>query len=75
MIGISPDDIEIHNRFSEAYGLQFPLIADKNNAIRKMYLPGRITFLIDKEGVIRYIEEGMPEMKNFLDALKKLNSR
>jgi peroxiredoxin Q/BCP len=57
---VSPDSIETHKKFAAEYGITFPLISDENNAIRKLYASGRITYLIDKQGVIRYIQEGVP---------------
>ena len=30
---------------------------------------GRISFLIDKEGVIRYIEKGMPDNERILEKI------
>jgi peroxiredoxin Q/BCP len=74
VIGISPDSIETHNKFSEKYGLTFPLISDKKGAVKKLYGKGRITFLIDKTGVIRLIEEGIPENKDFLKKLREIRS-
>lgn len=75
VIGISPDSLETHRKFSEKYGFEFPLVADEKGAIRKLYLPGRITFLVDKGGIIRYIYEGMPRIDDFLGELKKLEGR
>lgn len=73
VVGISPDSPETHKKFSDAYKLQFPLISDESGQIRKLYAPGRITYLIDKDGIIRYIQEGVPRNKDFLRAIEKLN--
>jgi peroxiredoxin Q/BCP len=70
---VSPDSIETHKKFAEEYGITFPLIADENNAVRKLYDSGRITYLIDKNGVIRYIQEGVPKNRKFLKQIKKLD--
>jgi len=37
-----------------------------------LYGKGRITFLIDKKGIIRYIQEGVPKNRKFLKKIKKL---
>jgi len=37
-----------------------------------MYGKGRITFLIDKKGIIRYIQEGVPKNRKFIKQIKKL---
>ena len=60
---MSQDPPETHARFREAHGLPFPLAADVDKAIAKLYgvkrrwgVPiKRVTFLIDKQGVIREV--------------------
>jgi peroxiredoxin len=37
-----------------------------------MYGKGRITFLIDKNGIIRYIQEGVPNNRKFIKQIKEL---
>ena len=72
VLGVSPDTLKTHQRFTEKYDLHFPLIADEKGAIATMYAPGRITFIIDKAGVIRYIQKGVPNARVLLDELEKL---
>jgi peroxiredoxin Q/BCP len=61
VVGISSDDPETHAKFKKEHSLQFTLVSDQNNAIRKLYgvegrfIPSRITFVIDKGGKIRSI--------------------
>ena len=63
VVGVSSDTEESHQQFASKYKLPFILLSDKNGALRKMYgvpatlglLPGRVTYIIDKEGVVRYI--------------------
>jgi peroxiredoxin Q/BCP len=61
IIGVSSDDPETHARFKKEHSLQFTLVSDENNTIRKLYgvegrfIPSRITFVIDKRGKIRSI--------------------
>lgn len=69
---MSPDDLETHQKFSASLGLRFPLLVDTDQAIRKRYAPGRITYLIDRDGIIRFIQEGMPVHEDFLRELEKL---
>jgi peroxiredoxin len=49
------------------------LIEDSSGAIRKLYGSGRITYLIDREGVIRLVVKGMPDNRQLLDQLDKLS--
>ena len=70
VLGVSADDIETHKRFAESLGLAFPLVVDPGKKIQTLYGPGRIAFLIDKTGVVRHIEKGMPDNQR---ALKKID--
>ena len=61
--GVSGDNIVSHNNFSGRYKLSFPLLSDQDNKLRKAFkvpkalgiIPSRVTFLIDKNGIIRHI--------------------
>lgn len=63
VLGISSDSIESHKQFSLEYSLPFKLLSDENGTVRKLYgvpntlgiLPGRVTYVIDKKGIIRHI--------------------
>jgi peroxiredoxin Q/BCP len=61
MVGISPQSVESHERFSTEHGLNVPLLSDPDKGVAKAYGvvgPGgfirRSIFLIDGEGVVRY---------------------
>jgi len=89
VIGVSADTVESHKAFTEHHGLPFTLLSDVDNAVRKLYgatstlglIPGRVTFIIDKEGVVRHvfssqlqpekhIEEAREVLKKFDDEEK-----
>ena len=61
IVGVSRDSRERHAEFREAHGLKFPLISDPEGTIASLYnvksmvprLRPRVTFVIDKEGIIR----------------------
>ncbi|MGA2255941.1 MAG: peroxiredoxin [Thermoguttaceae bacterium] len=61
VIGVSGDSIESHRRFVEDRRLPFLLVSDRDRALRKAFgvprllgfLPGRTTYVIDKQGVVR----------------------
>jgi len=62
VIGISIDSQEKQSNFKSNRRLQYPLIADAEKEITKLYggtgilgKANRYTFIIDKNGVIRYI--------------------
>ena len=72
VLGVSFDDIDTHKKFTREYSITFPLISDTKKAIKDLYEPGRITYLIDKNGIIRYVQKGVPVNENFLRELEKL---
>ena len=63
VVGISDDSPETHMQFSLRYHLQFLLLSDEDNTVRNLFgvtptlgfIPGRTTFIIDKQGTVRYI--------------------
>jgi thioredoxin-dependent peroxiredoxin len=63
VIGISSDSPESHRSFAQKHNLPFTLVSDTNSSVRKAYgvpatlglLPGRVTYVIDKAGVVRHI--------------------
>jgi peroxiredoxin Q/BCP len=61
VIGISSDSVESHEKFAGRHELPFVLLADRDKTVRKQYgaatmgvLPGRVTFVIDRQGVVRH---------------------
>jgi peroxiredoxin Q/BCP len=72
VLGVSADDLETHGRFAESLNLTFPLLVDPDGKIQALYGPGRIAFLIDKEGVIRAIHKGMPDNQRILGKIDEL---
>jgi thioredoxin-dependent peroxiredoxin len=63
VIGISGDSQQSHDGFAREHSLPFILLTDSDGAVRKAYgvkkslglLPGRVSFVIDKQGIIRHI--------------------
>ncbi|MGE0686318.1 MAG: peroxiredoxin [Dehalococcoidia bacterium] len=61
IVGVSGDSSESHRSFREKHSLGFPLIADEDRRIADLYevksslpmLRPRVTYVIDKQGVIR----------------------
>lgn len=61
VLGISPQDVDSHERFSDKLGLAFPLLADTDKEVGRAYgLVGplgfykRSVFVVDGDGVVRY---------------------
>lgn len=62
VLGVSSDDSGSHKNFERKHKLNFTLVADPDRRIIETYgakgpfgTARRVTFLIDKDGVIRYI--------------------
>ena len=62
VIGVSGDDSSSHERFATKYNLPFVLLSDRGGQVRAKYgvpatlglLPGRVTFVIDRDGIVRH---------------------
>jgi peroxiredoxin Q/BCP len=63
IVGISADSVSSHRRFAAKEHLTFRLLSDKSGEVRERYgvdktlgiFPGRVTFVIDAEGLVRRI--------------------
>ncbi len=71
VLGVSADSMKTHMEFSEKYGLTFPLISDEKGELQKRYAPGRITYVIDEAGTVRFIRKGVPDTKELLEELER----
>ena len=86
VLGVSGQNVASHKSFATHYGLPFILLSDEDNKVRKLYgvpstmgiLPGRVTYIIDKQGVVRHIfnsqtqtQQHVEEAKNTLKELEK----
>lgn len=66
VLGVSPDDIASHNKFTDKFSLNFPLLADTDHKVAEKYgawreknMYGKVsmgiqrsTFLIDANGIV-----------------------
>jgi peroxiredoxin len=57
-------------KFKEQNGISFPLVSDTGESIKEKYGRGRVTYLIDKNGIIQFVQKGVPDNQVFLDMLK-----
>lgn len=64
IIGISAQSVESHFHFAEKHRLNFTLLSDPGNRVRKLFgvpgnffglIPGRVTYVINKEGKVVYL--------------------
>jgi len=83
VIGVSGQSVESHEAFAIHYKLPFTLLSDVANKVRKLYgvsstmgmIPGRVTYIIDKAGVVRHIfsSQFQPE-KHIEEAIRVLKT-
>jgi thioredoxin-dependent peroxiredoxin len=63
VVGISSASVESHRSFAMKHDLSFTLLSDEGGKVRRLYgasntfglFPGRVTYVIDKKGVIRHV--------------------
>ena len=78
VLGISVDDVQSHKKFQEAEKFGFSLLADTEFAVSKIYsgimerfnASNRVTFIIDKAGYIRVIDENVDVANHGADVVK-----
>jgi len=47
-------------------------LTDSKKDIKGNYASGRITYLIDKQGIIRFIQKGVPDNDELIKQLKMI---
>ncbi|GAB3711589.1 peroxiredoxin [Flavobacterium koreense] len=80
VIGISADTVTSHLKFKSKFNLPFILLSDNDKKVRKLFgvqnslfiIPGRETFVIDKQGVVIMVFNSMSSEIHITKALKVL---
>ena len=75
IVGISSDSVESHQRFAAKYALPYTLLSDPGGRVRKLYgassffglMPGRVTFVIDREGIVRHVFSSQTKFEEHAD--------
>ncbi|GAA3736704.1 peroxiredoxin [Flavobacterium ginsengisoli] len=79
VIGISSDSVKSHHKFASKYKLPFILLSDQDKRLRKLFgvrnnlfglLPGRVTYIIDKNGLLISIFDSANAAKHIPKALE-----
>jgi thioredoxin-dependent peroxiredoxin len=83
VLGISSDSVETHESFAAKHNLPFTLLSDEGERVRRLYdvpstlgmFPGRVTYIIDKEGMVRHVfSSQFDAARHVEEALKTLQS-
>lgn len=80
VIGVSSDSVQSHQQFAAKYNLPFTLLSDSENQVRKLYgvpatlwvMPGRVTYVIDQEGIVRQVFDSMLNFKAHVEESLKI---
>ena len=76
VIGVSSDSVQSHAGFAGHHKLPFTLLSDQGGQVRKSYgvpatlglLPGRVTYVIDRDGVVRHVLNSQVQIGRHIDS-------
>ncbi|AFZ60072.1 Peroxiredoxin [Anabaena cylindrica PCC 7122] len=79
VIGVSGDSSESHQKFAAKHNLPFTLLSDQGDQVRKLYgattafgfIPGRVTYVIDQQGIVQYVFDSMLNFKGHVEETLK----
>jgi peroxiredoxin Q/BCP len=81
IIGISSDSIQSHKQFAEKHRLPFILLSDAGKKVRKAFgvpadflglLPGRVTYIVDKKGIVLHVFNSQFNARQHVDEALKI---
>jgi len=83
VVGVSRDDVTTLKYWAQHLHVTFPLLSnisgyvgDYFGAVKPgQYVFERLTVIIDKKGIVRYMKDGSPNYEEILTFLKTLNER
>lgn len=80
VVGVSSDDVDSHRRFAEKHRLPFRLLSDRAGELRRRFgvpktlglIDGRVTYVIDSQGIIRHIFSSQLRTRNHVEEALRL---
>jgi peroxiredoxin Q/BCP len=81
VIGISSDSIASHQKFAKQHHLPFTLLSDNDKKLRNLFgvkpslfglIPGRVTYVVDRNGIIQLIFDSLVATNHIPRALEKI---
>jgi len=81
VIGISGQSAESHKKFAEENRLNYTLLSDQNDVVRKLFgvpsslfglIPGRVTYVTDRSGKVVYIFDSQTQVQRHADEALKI---
>lgn len=77
MIAINPASVESHEKYVQKFNFNFPLVADTDKKICKLYdvledeKVIRTVYIVAPDGKIIYTRKGMPDNTELLNVIKE----
>lgn len=88
VVGISSDSVATHQKFAQSCSLNYQLLSDPDRSVHQQFgiptsffglLSGRVTFVIDLEGVIGHVFESqfqpLKHVSSSLDMVRELQKK
>ena len=81
VIGISGQSVESHKKFAQENKLNYTILSDEKNVVRKLFgvpsrvfglIPGRVTYVADRSGKVVYIFDSQKEVQRHADEALKI---
>jgi thioredoxin-dependent peroxiredoxin len=80
VLGVSSDSVSSHEHFAGEHNLQFKLLSDSGAQVRRAYgvpstmglLPGRVTYVIDRDGIVRHVFNSQINIGGHVDSALKM---
>ncbi len=79
VFGVNPGSASAHKKFSEKHGLRTPLLLDNGAKVSRAYdalmpiplltIVNRTVVGIDRDGIVRFSQRGMPSTSTILDGM------
>ena len=79
VVGVSGQDVESKQKFAAELGLDFSILADEGDEVRKAFgvpkaafglFPGRVTYVLDKTGECVKVYDNLGDAKSHIDQAK-----
>jgi peroxiredoxin Q/BCP len=76
VFGISGQSVKSHKNFAEKHNLNYKLLSDEGNQVRKQFgvpssffglMPGRVTYVADRTGKVVYVFNSQTNVKEHVD--------
>lgn len=81
IIGISAQSVDSHSAFEKKHRLNYTLLSDEGNKVRKLFgvpdnifglIPGRVTYIVNKSGKVVYIFNSQLNAEKHVDEAARI---